>query len=88
MGRSSTESAALSLHGFSLSPSSDGGGRAREAGGLPAAPGAGCRGGAAQPPRRRPALQRRAAGTLAGEQVPRATAVAAGVGSGCPPPSY
>lgn len=51
---------------------------------MPAAAGAGGRRGTAQPPRRRPALQRRQTGTLAGERGPRATGVAWGVGSGHP----
>ena len=76
IGKNSAESVALSLHCFSLSSSSDGGSRAREAGGLPAPPGAGRRGGAAQPPRGRSALQCRQTGPLAGERVPRAAGMA------------
>lgn len=73
--KNSAETVALSLHCFSLSSSSDGSGRAWEAGGLPAPPGAGCRGGTAQPPRGRSALQRRETGPLAGERVLHATGI-------------
>lgn len=55
---------------FPLSCSPDSSSRAREAGGVQAAPGAGRRRGAAQPPRGGPALQRRQTGTLAGQWGP------------------
>lgn len=70
------ECVALSLHCFSLSSSSDSGGRAWEAGGLPAPPGAGRRSGTTQPPWGRSALQRRETGPLAGEQVPHTAGMA------------
>lgn len=57
----------LSAHPSPLPYSSDGGGGPREAGCLPAAPGAGRRRGAAQPARGGPALQRGQTGPLAGE---------------------